>query len=450
MDASEQLFVHTPTRRLFFRAAIPGALSMLASAFYDLLDGILVGQILGETAFAAVNLAMPFVILVFAVGDLFGVGSSVPISISLGEGDTDKANNVFTCSVLMIMGMGAVFGIAFWLAAPAIMEGLGAQGKLASDAVDFLRVYAISSPLTAMMFAVDNYLRICGKIRGSLLLNILMATSGAIMEFSLLYFGHLGTFGAALGYCLALSLCSIVGMWPFLRGRMLLRFVRPHFSVEVIREICGAGMPAFLNNVAGRVTSVLLNSALLRTGGEQAVAVYGLLQYVGAFAYPLIYGLCDALQPAVGYNWGARQINRVISLEKHIFAASAVISLTLGAVMLVFPEALVGIFMGEMDASFVALARRAFRLYSTAWVLYWFPMATTGFLTALERSRDASVMTVFTVLVAPVLALWALGPLGLDGLWLNVTAATAVAAVLSMRMMWVLRRDLRAARAELA
>ena len=132
--------------------------------------------------------------------------------------------------------------------------------------------------------------RICGKIKGSLALNLFMAISGAVLEFSLVFFAHLGVFGAALGYCLALGLSAAIGMIPFVLGRNKLRFVRPRLSAELVHEITAAGMPAFLNNVAGRVTSVLLNAALLAQGGEDAVAVYGVLMYASGVVFPLLYG----------------------------------------------------------------------------------------------------------------------------------------------------------------
>lgn len=444
---SQELFVNTPTRRLFLMAAAPGALSMLASALYDSLDGIIVGRLLGETAFAAVNLAMPFVILVFAVGDLFGVGSSVPISISLGEGNREKANTIFTCSVVYIVGFGALFGTLFWVLAPTIMRLMGADGTLARTGVTFLRVYAACSPITSLMFAVDNFLRICGKIRESLYLNLTMALLGAVVEFSLVRFFHLGIFGAALGYCLALMFCSLAGMLPFARGRMLLKFVRPRFTGEGFREICAAGSPALLNNIAGRVTSVLLNSSLLHIGGEQAVAVYGLLMYIGGMVYPLIYGVCDSLQPAVGYNWGARRQDRVISLEKHIFLAAALVSGAMVAMMVLLPDQLTALFMGRsMDAPFLRMARRAFAFFAAANALKWLPMATMSFLMAIERPRPASMLSVASTLVFPVVALVALSPFGLDGLWLNSLMAGLCSCALSAWVLVRLRSELRGGR----
>lgn len=172
---SPTLFSQTPPVRLFFFAAIPGALSMLASSLYYTLDGVFVGQFIGAMAFAAINLAMPFVIINFSLADLIGVGASVPISIALGRGDKKEANNIFTCACLLIHALGILIGAALFAAAPLLIRFLGADGEFAAMAVEYLRVYALCSPLTTAMFAMDNFLRISGFIRGSLALNILMS-----------------------------------------------------------------------------------------------------------------------------------------------------------------------------------------------------------------------------------------------------------------------------------
>ena len=123
---SKTLFAKTPPVKLFFIASFPGAVSMLASALYQLLDGMMVGQILGETPFAALNLAMPFVIINFSLADLVGVGSSVPISVALGQNERQKANNIFTCACFLIVGAGAVIGAVMFAAAPFLIGMMGA------------------------------------------------------------------------------------------------------------------------------------------------------------------------------------------------------------------------------------------------------------------------------------------------------------------------------------
>ena len=129
MTTSDRLFSQTRPVKLFFLAAISGAISMLASSLYQTLDGVLVGQGLGSTAFAAINLAMPFVIINFSVADLIGVGSSVPISISLGTGKKEEANTIFSGSVIMILLSSTILGALMFLAAPALMGVMGADGR---------------------------------------------------------------------------------------------------------------------------------------------------------------------------------------------------------------------------------------------------------------------------------------------------------------------------------
>ena len=122
---SSALFSKTPPVKLFFLASLPGAISMLASALYQTLDGVFVGQYLGATAFASLNLAMPFVIINFALADLIGVGSAVPISICLGKGEREEASNLFTCACLMIVAAGVVVGSALYGAGPALIRLIG-------------------------------------------------------------------------------------------------------------------------------------------------------------------------------------------------------------------------------------------------------------------------------------------------------------------------------------
>ena len=162
MTSSDKLFGTTRPLQLFLMAAIPGAVSMLASSLYQTFDGAFVGQGLGATAFAAINLAMPFVIINFSLADLIGVGSSVPISISLGQGKAEKANEIFSAAVLMIVLSSTVLGAVMYAAAPALMSIMGADGTFKDLAVTYLRVYALLSPITTIVFAMDNFLRISG------------------------------------------------------------------------------------------------------------------------------------------------------------------------------------------------------------------------------------------------------------------------------------------------
>ena len=157
---------------------------MLASALYQLVDGIFVGQFLGETAFAALNLAMPlrhyqFCACRFDRRRFF----RSHIRCAGKEAEDEKANQIFTCACLMIVGTGILMGVLLYALAPLFMMAMGAEGAFAEYAVQYLRVYAICSPVTTIVFAMDNYLRICGKVGVSMFLNILMSVLSAGLEF---------------------------------------------------------------------------------------------------------------------------------------------------------------------------------------------------------------------------------------------------------------------------
>lgn len=437
------LFSQTPPTKLFFMTAIPGAIGMLASALYQLIDGVFVGQILGESAFAALNLAMPFVIINFALADLIGLGSAVPISICLGEKKEAEANNIFTCACLLVVGTGVLFGGVIFAGAPALIRIMGAEGELAQLAVQYLRVYALCSPVTTIIFAVDNYLRICGKIKGSMVLNILMSGLSMLLEFVFLFVFRWGVWGAALATCSGMFLCAAIAFYPFFRGRMQLHFCRPHFQKVILRQIITCGAPSFLNNIAGRVTSIVMNAILLYMGGSAAVSVYGILMMVDGFVQSILYGMCDSLQPAVGYNWGASHFERVKQIEKRCFTASGIVSILTAAIIFLFPKPISLLFVKEVDASFLDMAVQALVLFSFTYLTRWFSFAVQSFMSAIEKPFWASAISLSVALIFPLLLIAALWPLQLNGLWLNLPATSVLAAVLSAVILFKMKDRLK-------
>ncbi len=412
--------------------AVPGAISMIASSLWGLFDGIFVGRILGETAFAALNLGLPFVLINFALADLIGVGSAVPISIYLGQKQEKEANNYFTCACLLILITGVCMGMLFYIAAPLLMRLMGAEGELAELAVRYIRVYAIYSPLTTIVFAVDNFLRICGKIKSSMALNILMSVLILLMEFLCLSVFKMGIGGSAFAVSFGMFVCGAIALYPFWKKKLVLRFCKPHFSLGLVRQIVCSGSPIFLNDVSARLTAILMNLVLLRIGGHGAVSVYGILLYAGDIFQQLLYGVCDSLQPAIGYNWGAGNRKRVKDIAKCCLVASAVISIGGTLIMLLFPEAITALFLKEHEKNLLTMSIHALQLYSLAYLTRWFGFAIQSILIALGKPFPAAVLSLANALVCPITLLAVMWPLQLDGLWLNTPVTSFIVAILAV------------------
>lgn len=445
---SKELFLKTRPLKLFFIAAIPGAISMLASALYGLFDGIFVGQILGDTAFAAINLAFPFVIINFALSDLVAVGSAVPISISLGRREEKEANNIFTCALLMIVGAGSFMGLLLFFGSPYIIGFMGASEEASRLAVQYIRVYAVFSPVITSVFAFDNYLRISGKVKFSMWINVVMSIATAITEFIFLFAFRLDIWGAALASCLCLTGGALTAFVPFALGKFQLKLTRPHFSVKTTKQIIKCGMPIFLNNISGRVTSIAMNKALISMGGDPAVAIYGILMYVGEIIQPLIYGICDSLQPAIGYNWGAKRYDRVKSLSKCTFTVSAVVSVLSFVMMWTIPGLLVSLFTKSTDTAFLSEAVGALKIYAFSRLIFWFSFATQSYMTAVEKPLYATLISVSSAFVFPMALIFALRSLGLFGLWLNSPITMVLTTLLSVIIMLLFSKEMKHKEAE--
>lgn len=433
MTDNDAFFGKTKTLKLFFIVALPGAIGMLASSLYGLFDGIFVGQLLGQTAFAAVNLAFPFVAINFSLADLIGVGSAVPISIALGRKDEKTANNYFTCACISIVILGCAMGLVMWFAAPALMAMMGAEGELAELAVQYLRVYAACSPLCTIVFAADNYLRICGKIKTSMVLNIAMSAIIIVLEIIFLLSFGMPVWGAALATCIGMIIIAAIAMVPFFFGKRQLKFCKPKFSVKMMTKMVGAGAPNFLSNIAGRLASIVFNTVLLDMGGEDAVSVYGVILYVNDIVQPLLYGVCDSLQPAIGYNYGSREPERVKKLAIYIFVAGAVISIVAAAIIFALPTQISALFLADPSSSLIEMSGFAMRIFSITFLTRWFGFAAQSYLTAINKSFFASLLSTANALILPMAFLGILWNLGLTGIWLNfplTAAAVAVAAVI--------------------
>ena len=431
-DSPDRLFSDTAPGRLFVKAAVPGALGMLASSLYYLLEGIFIGRILGSEALAGMMLGLPFVLINFALSDLVGVGSSVPIAIELGRGNRKEACNIFSASVILIVILNAVVGIILCILSPWMFSIMGADAGLVPLAVDYVRVYALFSPLTGLVFAVDNYLRISGRIHYSLSMNILMAVICTISEIIALVVFDGGIGAAAAGTSAGMIITLLFSMMPFIRGKLVLRFTRPSFHRNILYTIFSCGTPTFLSNIAGRITSIVMNVILLAEGGAAAVSVYGILMSVDGVVMPLLYGTCDSLQPAVGYNYGAGRNDRVISIEKYCYAVGAAISIISAILFFAFPSFFVSLFIEGDGDGISMMGAAAMRLFSFTYLTRWFSFATQSFMSAIGKARYASVISVSIALVFPMLMIPLLIPLGLDGLWLNLPAASLLALILSL------------------
>lgn len=430
-----KLFEDPKILRMFLKIALPGALGMLASAIYALIDGIFVNLFLGPTSFSAINFAFPVVIMIYAVSDLIGVGSSVIIAIKLGEGKKEEANGIFNFALLLILGADILVALITFFAAAPLLRAMGAEGEFLRQGALYLKVYAISLPISGYIFAMDNYLRISGRVKTSMLVNISMSVFIVLMEYLLLGVFHLSVEFSAMASCLGFSLFALLCFIPFFFKKNTLRLGKPALEKGLFLSIGKNGLATFLSNIAARLTSVLFNMILLKEGGENAVSVYGVLMYVDGFVVPLLYGMSDSLQPCIGYNYGAKQYERVKKITGLTYIAGILICIPSFFILLFAPDALARLFVSSGGSEVVSMASGALKIFAFLYLTRWFVQSTQGFFQAVGKPLPSILVSFSNAFLLPVALLYAMQGMGLLGVWLNFPISGTIAAVLALGLL---------------
>lgn len=440
---SDRIFGTMAPGRLFLRCAIPSMISMAVTSLYLVADGIFVGRYLGSGALAAVNLVSPFIMVSFALSDMVAVGSSVQISIRLGAGEREEASRIFSFCSALIVAISCMVGMAAFFLAEPLARLMGADQEVTRLAVEYMQVYAVFAPAIMIFFAVDNYLRICGKVNYSMGMNVAISLLNIFLDWLFVARLGWGVASAALASCLSLAAGTISGYLPFLRGGLTLKLVRGRIPLRLVGDIIANGSSEFFSNISASVYMAIINEVLLRLGGAMAVAAFSIVMYVDSIVKSMIFGMADSIQPAISYNYGAGALKRMWALEKLLLLAGAALAGAVMAVMLLGGHLVIPWFIKGEDPTLLEMSVRAMRLFSLSYLVCWFGIISSSFFTALGQAGRSLAVSFSNTLFFPVLCLLVLpGLLGLDGVWLTAAAASAMAALLAGGLLAAVLRGL--------
>ena len=432
---NSELFATQHPTKLFFRCAVPAVITSVFGALYSVVDGIFVGRYLGEDALAAVNLMMPIIMIVEAISNMIATGASVNISILLGEKKREEASRVFSFSVKFILTFSvAVSVLGFFLARPFVtLISPGATEKTVDYAVEFMKVYTLFGPLVPIYFATDNYLRVCGREKLSMAIGIATQLLNVLLDFLLIAVLKQGVWAAAVGSCASIVLGSLITLAMFLRKRMDVYYTKKNIPVSRFFRIVANGASEFFSTIAVSVMSVVMNLFLLKYGGMTAVAAFSIVMYVDSIVGMLNFGICDSLQPAISYCYGANLIDRMKAIFRRVVIASVVTSLVAFLFMLFAGPHVATVFIKPEDTDLLEVSRTAIRIFSFSYIVGWIDMCFSSFFTALDRPVRSFVVSLFGTLVFPVAFLFVLTAIwDLNGVWLMAGVSAAASGVLTL------------------
>ncbi len=437
-----EIFEKLPPTRLFFRCAIASMVTMAFGALYQIADGLFVGRFIGQDALAAINIIMPIIMMVFAFSNMIATGASVRISVLLGAKNQEEASAVFSLTIKVIFLLSCVIGIVGLMFAEGFVRLLspGASEQAIQYGVTYVRMYALFCPLIPLYFATDNFLRICGKETLSMWLSIGTQMLNIVLDVILIAFLEQSIWAAAFTSCVSMALGSVITLFLFLGKRLDLYYTKKSIPIRVFLHILANGSSEFFSNISMSVMSIVYNFFLLKYGGTVGVAAFSVIMYVDSIIGMLVFGMCDSLQPAISYCYGAGLPEKVRALFKRILMAAGVLSAASMLFMRFAGRYVAPLFVKPEDTELLAVSIIGMELFSISYLTGWVDMCFSSYFTALERPGRSLLTSFFGTLVFPIAFLFLLTPIWqLKGVWYTTIAACTASAIMTLLLFWTMK-----------
>ena len=428
------------TYRKLLNFVLPSIVMMVFTSIYGVVDGLFVSNYAGKTAFAAINLVMPFIMVLGGMGFMIGTGGTALVAKVLGEGEKEEANRYFSMMVLVTLLLGVALSVVGVIFMRPVSRLLGATEAMMDDCVLYGRI-VIAFTFTFMLQNVfQSFLIVAEKPK--LGLGVTVAAGVTNMVLDALFVGGFGWGIAGAAVATGLSQCvgGILPLIYFLRpNNSLLRLCKTRLELRPILKACGNGSSELMSNISSSFVSMLYNFQLLRFAGEDGVSAYGVLMYVQFIFVAIYVGYAVGSAPIVGFHYGAKNHDELKNLlrKSTLLMASSGVVLTILAMVLASP--LAKIFVGY-DQGLYDLTRHAFQVFAYSFLLAGFNIFASSFFTALNNGAVSAAISFLRTLIfqtASVLLLPLV--LGVDGIWWAIFAAEVFASLISVAFLFAKR-----------
>lgn len=415
-----------------FRYTVPSVVMLIFTSLYGVVDGFFVSNFVGKEAFTAVNFIMPFLMILGAVGFLFGTGGGALIARTMGEGKAELANRQFSLVVYVSLGMGIVLAALGFLLLRPVASFLGAEGVLLEGCVRYGRVILLAIPAYILQYEFQCLFATAQKPKLGLYVTVASGVTNMVLDALFVAVLPWGLEGAAAAT--ALSQC-VGGLLPLIyfgrKNSSLLRLTRTRWMGRALLKICGNGSSELLSNISMSLVSMLYNVQLLRYAGQDGVASYGVLMYVMLVFQSIFIGYSIGVAPVVSYHYGAENREELRGLRQKSLRIIGAAAVLMFVASFVCAEPLSRLFVGY-DSGLLNLTLRAFSIYSFSFLFAGFSIYASAFFTALNDGLTSALISFLRTLVFQVAAVLLL-PLiwGVDGIWLSIVGAEVLALAAS-------------------
>ncbi len=432
---------HFDYKRLL-RFVLPSIVMMVFTSVYGVVDGLFVSNFVGKTAFAAVNLVMPFVMIFGGVGFMLGTGGSALVGKTLGEKEPEKANRYFTMMVWMAFILGAAISVAGIVFMRPVAICLGADEGMLRECVVYGRITLFFNVTFMLQNVFQSFLIVAEKPKLGLAATVAAGITNMFLDALFIAVFRWGVAGAAIATGLSQCVGGIIPLVYFMRpNNSLLRLTKTRLERKPVLRAVLNGSSEMVSNVTASVVGMLYNLQLLKYAGQDGVAAYGVLMYTQFIFAAVFIGYSIGSAPVISYHYGAGNHAEL----KNLFRKSVVLMVYIGVGMVALTQILalpLGQFFVGYDAGLLNLTVHAFRISSTAFLMVGMNIFTSSFFTALNNggvSAAASFLRTFVFKLSAVLVLPAI--FKLDGIWWAEVTAEVLAVIVSTAFLFAKRGE---------
>ena len=406
---------------------------MVFTSIYGVVDGLFISNFTGSTAFAAINLVMPFAMVLGGVGFMVGTGGTALVAKTLGEGKKETANRYFTMMVYFTLILGASLGLFGIIFIRPVSYLLGATEEMIEYCVVYGSIIIGFTPAFMLQNLFQNFLVVAEKPKLGLVATVAAGVTNMVLDALFVAVFRWGLVGAAVATGISQLIGGILPLIYFMRPNdSLLRLVPTGLEAKPLIKAVTNGSSELMSNISTSLVSAVYNLQLMKYFGKNGVSAYGALMYV-QFVFIAIYiGYIIGAAPIVGYNYGAKNKPEL----QNVFGKSIILMIFSGVVMTVLALCLASplakLFVGY-DAELCALTTKAFSLFAPAFLLAGVNIFSSGFFTALNNGLVSAIISFLRTLVFQLAAVLVLpGLVGSDSIWWSVAVAEVAAFLISL------------------
>ena len=427
-----QLSEHFTYQKLL-RFVFPSIVMMVFTSIYGVVDGLFVSNYVGKTAFAAVNLIMPLLMGISALGFMVGTGGSAIVAKTLGEGRQKEANEYFSMLVYVTFAGGILFSFLGFLFVPYVASALGAEGELLRSSVLYARICLCSLPAFMLQNVFQSFFVAAEKPKLGLYVIVTSGVTNRVLDFLFIGVLGFGLPGAALATVCGECIGGLFPVFYFARkNSSLLRLGKTHFNGKILLKTCTNGSSELMTNLSMSLVNALYNLQLMKIAGENGVAAYGVIMYAN-FIFAAIYlGYSMGSAPITSYNYGAGNHSELKNMLKKSLSLIAVTGVCLTLISEFFAHPLINIFVGY-DADLFAMTLHGFRLYAFVFLINGFNIWASSFFTALNNGVVSGMIAFLRTLLFQIGCIMLLPILlGLNGIWMGVVVAEMLTLIVTI------------------